>query len=131
MFFFLRSSHPATAKPRKESCDRNPKNADVHRETLNLNLTSSCSSSLRGESLYPSAFLLAGFAPAGHQRMRDGKMVEHARDHEIHQVLRRLRVVIEAGVGRQDHRACARQLEHVLQMDRGKRCFPRHQYELE
>ena len=49
--------------------------------------------------------------------MRDADLVHDAGDDEIDDVLHALRVVVEAGAGRQDDGAGAREAQHVFEVN--------------
>src|ERR1700716_1163383 len=65
--------------------------------------------------------LAAPGTPARAEGVADAQLVEYPGDDEIDQIADGLRVAIEAGRGRKDDRAGAGKLEHVLEVDRGKR----------
>lgn len=70
------------------------------------------------------------FAPALHQGVRNIQLIEDARDDKVDQCGDRIRMVIEAGVGRQDHSAGTREAQYVLKMDGRERRLARHQHQL-
>jgi len=61
--------------------------------------------------------------------VRDAEVVEHARDDEVDEVVDARRASVEAGHRRQDRRAGAGELQHVLEVDRGERRLARDQHE--
>src|SRR6266516_7211557 len=77
-----------------------------------------------------SEFSLALFAPARHQIVLDPEVIEYSRHDEIDQILDALGAVIKAGIGRKDDRTRTRELEHVLQVQGGKRRLARDENQL-
>src|SRR5688500_2667496 len=60
-------------------------------------------------------------APARRQRVLHLQVVENAGDDEVDEVVDAARAVVEAGRGREDHRAGAGEPGHVLEVDERKR----------
>ena len=69
-------------------------------------------------------------APARHQGVVDADLVEGAGDDEVDEILDRLRTVVEAGCGEQDHRSCLVQGREPAEMDRRERRLTRDEDEL-
>ena len=53
--------------------------------------------------------------------MLNTQVIKYLCHHKIHQVLHTLWMIVKARIGRQDDRTGMTQLEHVFQMDGGKR----------
>jgi len=60
----------------------------------------------------------------------DAELIQHSHDDVIHQLLDRPRVIVKRRHRWKNHRAHARELQHVLQMDVVQRRFAHHQYQL-
>ena len=56
-------------------------------------------------------------APARHKRVRHPEVIEYARHDKVHHLLHARRMVIKAGIGRQNHCAAARKLQHIFEVD--------------
>ena len=61
--------------------------------------------------------------------MRDAQLIEHTGDDEIDQVIHAFRMVVEAGVGGENHDAGIGKSQHVFKMQHRERRFARHQYQ--
>ena len=72
-------------------------------------------------------FSACSFSPPRGQVIINTKLVEDACNYKINQFGNRINTVVKPGIGRQYDYPEARQFEHVLEMNAGKRCFPRHQ----
>ena len=58
--------------------------------------------------------------------MHDTEMIKYSRHDEIHQILHVSRVMIKTRIGRQNDSATARKLQHVFEVNGGKRRFARN-----
>ena len=74
--------------------------------------------------------LLRRCPPARRQRVRDVEVIEHARDHEVDEIVDRRGPVIEARSRGHHDCAGARHAQHVLEMNRAEWRFTRHENEL-
>src|SRR2546428_9168364 len=81
-------------------------------------------SPLNWTSPHRAAWRLLIPAPTLEQRVVDSELVEYLPHDEVHEVVNRLRLVVETGHRGQNHDALVRESQHVLEVRRRQRRFP-------